>query len=380
MPNSLNDNLKNELYTQIKHRLGAPIRKIELDWDQMNSLLETAIEDYAQRVQDWLIENQWSSLLGKEVDKTDIAFALTTRSLDFESNFSYAYSKQVGLQQRGPWELKKDYITVVKNQQVYQIPAGRELNEILWLTPSSVDHALYSFAGFGDYGFGGGFGQVPYAGWGQGGGLGNGGFYVAPAFDVLLRASDFKLKSKLLRSELSYKVTAGPNGTRLLHLMPIPGSRLSFASTGLVGGQLGLAGTKVWYHYYDSNNERDKCLEENPDIIKLPNDVPLSKLRYSDLNEPTRIWVRRYLTALFKESLGRVRGKFSGALKVPEAELTMDYDSLLNEGKEEQLKLLEQLDLRLTNLSNVKQLENKALEAENLNKSLTYRPLGFYVI
>ena len=38
MPNSLNDNLKEELFTQIKHRLGAPIRKIELDWDQMNSL------------------------------------------------------------------------------------------------------------------------------------------------------------------------------------------------------------------------------------------------------------------------------------------------------------------------------------------------------
>ena len=38
---------------------------------------------------------------------------------DFESNFSYAYSKQVGLQQRGPWELKKDYVTIVKNQQVY---------------------------------------------------------------------------------------------------------------------------------------------------------------------------------------------------------------------------------------------------------------------
>ena len=128
MPNPLDDNMKNELYTQIRHRLGAPIRKIELDWDQMNSLLETAIEDYAQRVQDWLIENQWSSLLGKEVDKTDIAFALTTRSLDFESNFSYAYSKQVGLQQRGPWELKKDYVTIIRNQQVYQIPAGREIN------------------------------------------------------------------------------------------------------------------------------------------------------------------------------------------------------------------------------------------------------------
>jgi hypothetical protein len=384
MPNSLNDQIKDQLFTQIKHRLGAPIRKIELDWDQMCSLLETSIEDYAQRVQDWLVENQWSSLLGNEASKLDIAFALTTRSLDFESNFSYAYSKQVGLQQRGPWELKKDYVVIERNKQVYQIPAGREINEILWITPNSTDHALYSFAGFGDYGFGGGFGQVPYAGWGQGGGLGNGGFYVAPAFDVLLRAADFSLKSKLLRSELTYKVTAGPNGTRLLHLMPIPGSRLSFAAGGLVGGQIGLAGTKVWYHYYDTadmtDEEVENCLNENEDIIKLPNEVPLSKLQYSDLNEPTRVWVRRYLTALFKEALGRVRGKFSGALKVPEAELTMDYDSLLNEGQEEQKSLLEELDGRLERLSNVKQLENKASEAENLNKSLGYRPLGLFVI
>jgi len=384
MANAINDEQKEALFTLIKHRLGAPIRKIELDWDQMCSLLETSIEDYAQRVQDWLIENQWSSILGNDVDNIDIAFALTTRSLDFESRFSYAYSKQVGLQDRGPWELKKDYIIVEAGKQVYQIPGDREINEILWITPNSTDHALYSFAGFGDYGFGGGFGQVPYAGWGQGGGLGNGGFYVAPAFDVLLRAGDFSLKSKLLRSELTYKVTAGPYGTRLLHLMPIPGSRLSFSAGGLLGSQIGLAGTKVWYYYYDTGGmteeERNNCLNENKDIIKLPNEVPLSKLQYSDLNEPTRVWVRRYLTAIFKEALGRVRGKFGGALKVPEAELTMDYDSLLNEGKEEQLKLLEDLDARLERLSNAKQLELKAGEAENLNKSLSYRPLGLFVI
>jgi hypothetical protein len=163
--------------------------------------------------------------------------------------------------------------------------------------------------------------------------------------------------------------------------MSIPGSRLSFAAGGLLGSQIGLAGSKVWYHYYDvTDDNKDDCLIDNPDIIKLPNDVPLSKLHYSDLNEPTRIWVRRYLTSLFKESLGRVRGKFQGSLKVPDAELTMDYDSLLNEGKEEQLKLLEQLDLRLERMSNIKQLENKSLEAEYLNKSLNYRPLGFYVI
>ena len=181
MGTQLNDQIKDELFTQIKHRLGAPIRKIELDWDMMCSLLATSIEDYSQRVQDWLIENQWSSLLGESASKTDIAFALTTRSLDFEAKFSYAYSKAVGLQQRGPYELKKDYVIIEENKQVYEIPAGRELNEILWFTPNSTDHALYSFAGFGDYGFGGGYGQVPFGGWGTGGNLATGGFYAAPA-------------------------------------------------------------------------------------------------------------------------------------------------------------------------------------------------------
>ena len=170
---ALNDQLKEELFTLIKHRLGAPIRKIELDWDQMCSLLETSMEDYAQRVQDWLIENQWSSLLGNDASDIDIAFALTTRSLDFETRFTYAYSKQVGLQDRGPWEMKKDYVIIEAGKQVYQIPGGREINEILWITPNSTDHALYSFAGFGDYGFGGGFGG---SSGGFGGGFGGGSF------------------------------------------------------------------------------------------------------------------------------------------------------------------------------------------------------------
>jgi hypothetical protein len=37
-------------------------------------LLEIAIEDYAQYVQEWLIEHQWQSLLGKTVGTTDMAF------------------------------------------------------------------------------------------------------------------------------------------------------------------------------------------------------------------------------------------------------------------------------------------------------------------
>lgn len=210
---------KEKLFRQFRHSLGSPHRQVEVDDDQLCTFLEMAIEDYAQYVQEWLIEHQWQSLLGKNVDNTDMAFAMSVRDFDFMTQYTYAYSKQVGLQARGPWELKKDSIEIVAGQQVYTIPAGREVNEILWITPSVTNMALFSNYGGIDYGFGGGFGQV---GSGSAGGYsagGTGGYYIAPAYDVLLTAADFNLKNRILRSELVYKLTAGPNGTRLLHLL-----------------------------------------------------------------------------------------------------------------------------------------------------------------
>jgi hypothetical protein len=134
---------------------------------------------------------------------------------------------------------------------------------------------------------------------------------------------------------------------------------------------------RVWYWYYDSGpGNRNECLEENKDIILLPSDVDLEEMTYTRLNPPAQAWVRRYFFAKAKEMLGRVRGKFSGNLKTPDAELTMEYDSLLSESKDEVAKLVEELTTRLERLRNDKMLERKALESENLNKSLGYRPMN----
>jgi hypothetical protein len=380
---------QDRLFRHVKHSLGSPIRQIELTEDIMCTLLEIAIEDYAQYVQEWLIEHQWTSLLGHSATNTDIAFALTTRSIDYESQFTYAYSKQVGLQQRGPWELKKDYVEIEPGRQVYQIPAGREMNEVLWFTPSSTAQALFAnYGGVGtDGGFGGGSAQMGTGYGGNQGGYGNGskqGYYIAPAFDVLLTASDINLKNRLLRSDLTYKVTAGPDGTRLLHLMSTPGSKLTFgmggaSQTGGMGSGIGIAGSKVWYFYYDTNpGNIDECRKANKDIIKLPNEVPLDRLNFDDLNEPTKTLVRQLLVAECKRTLGRIRGKYSGTLKVPEADLTMEYESLLSEGNEERKAVLERLDARLLRLSADAQLEKAAIKAENINKAMFYRPLGMF--
>jgi len=378
-----------KLFTQFRHIMGSPIRGVELIEEQLITCLEIAIEDYAQYVQEWLIEHQWQSLFGQNIDTTDMAFALSVRNFDFMSQYTYAYSKQVGLQANGPWELKKDFIDIEEGKQVYQIPAGREINEVLWVTPSSTDHALFAHMGGFDGGFGGGFAQMGGMGGGTGslggfGGGGTGGYYVAPAFDVLLTSQDMNLKNRLLRSELVYKITAGPEGTRLLHLLSTPGSRLTFGTGGSHGAgissSIGLRGCKVWYFYYDTNNggDVDKCRLDNPDIVKLPNEVPLSKLDYNSFNEPTKTLVRQLFFAEAKKALGRTQGKFGGIIGPPQASRTMNFESLINEGNDERKAILERLDERLKRLNSDKQIERAANESENLNKHLKYRPLGFY--
>ena len=104
---------RSDLYRKVRHLLGAPLRSIELEDEQMDTLLEFSIDDYSQYVQDWLIESQWTSLYNLNLDTQSLSKAFTTKSLDYEQRYTYAYSKIVGLQAGGDSVLKKDYIQLV---------------------------------------------------------------------------------------------------------------------------------------------------------------------------------------------------------------------------------------------------------------------------
>ena len=366
------------IFRKTRHRLGAPVRKVELTDEQLDTLLTISVEDYVQYQYEWLVDNQWPSLLNQSLTPEQVVTGLSQKTLGVEIEYTYAYSKAVGLQARGPWQLKTDYVDLVGNQQQYLLPANREINEVLWYTPPTLDASVIDpFLGIGGA-FGAGFG-------GEGGlaQFGMGAYYVMPAFDVLLRQTDRNLKNRMIRGDLMYKLTAGPvdesgNNTRYLWLMPVPGGRFDRGNMKSYHG-------RVWYRYYDIDNTSDEtsseaCLNANKDVIKLPSDVPLDTIEYASLNLPSKIWVRRYLLGLAKETLGRIRGKFSGSLGVPGAEVSMDYESLLSEGKDEQAKLIEELGERLTSMSNLGQSEARSTTAESLNKSLSYIPLGMYVI
>ena len=367
---------RERLYTRLRHVLGAPLRSVELEDEQLDTLLEFSIEDYSQYIQDWLIESQWTSLWGLNVETQSLSNAFMTKSLDYETRYTYAYSKIVGLQAGGDSVMKKDYIQLVPNQQIYEIPAGREINELLWFSPATLNNTMFDPWSFGSLGVGGGLGG--------GGGLaqmGNmaGSYFMMPAFDMLLRMQEINIQRRIIVGDLTYRITALPGGKKAIHLMNTPGSKFDFGNSTLAKG-------KVWYWYYPTNeNDRDRCLKENPDIIKMPSDVPFEKVSWTELNNPSQIWVRRWFVASAKELLSKVRGKFSGNLKTPDGDLTMDFQSLATEGKDEKTKLLEELigtEGRLTRLKPEKVMEREATIAENLNKTLKFRamPRQIYVI
>ena len=366
------------LFRKCRTELGAPVVDVELTDAQLCDLLDLAIEDYAEKVQNWLVETQWATLYGKDVTNIDMAYALSVRTMDMSKDYSYWFSKEAGLQQRGHWELKKDYITIEAGKQSYLVPAGREINNVMYCNPSTSQAALYAnYGGLDMLGFAGGYGQ---AGGGSYGPIG--GFYIAQSSDIAYMATDLAYKNRLLRGDLTYKVTAGPDGTHIIHLYSTPGSKLTFGATLNTAGSLSLVGCEVWYTYYDvgSKEEADECRRENPDVMLTPDQVPLKEIDFAFLNNPTKVIVRQLFFAKAKKTLAMIRGKWSGKLSIMDAEANLDYNMLFNQADKEYEATMKSLVERLERMSPNELMKRQAELAESMEKILKGKPLKIITV
>jgi len=362
---------KNKLYLHVRHELGHPLRPFELKDEMMDSYLEMVVEDYSSLVNNWLIQQQWIGLEGMNKETGDFLSAFTNKSNHYMESFTYAYSKQVGLGTNAPasteFELKRDFITTVENTQHYIIPAGREVNEVLWETPPSIDGGLVD--PFAMNAWSSGIMGMSY--------LGRPSMYVQPTYSTLLAAQDRRMKQRILQSILTYRITGTANGEKILHLYPIPGDRHEIGNTW--GKHY--AGRHVYYWYYDTNvDNRDKCLEENSDIVRLPSDPPTKTLEWGKMNDVAHQQIRNLLIGKVKMVIGSVRGFYSGELGVAEKTLTLDYRHLLDEGAKLKEDTEKTIVDQLSQLTQVTLTENRAKIAENVNNHLQYVPPKFPII
>lgn len=375
-----------ELFTTIRHQLGEPIRSVQLTDEMLCSLLKVAIGDYAEKVQNWVLSVNWLNVQNTTgfqfQNPADLAYTMTVRSFQWSQQYSEWFSKEVGLQQRGKYELKKDFIKVEKGKQVYIVPKGREINKVMYVTPSTTKASLYGNLGTFNNGIAMGMGQ--YGSFGTNA-MGLQGFYLGSAYDSALLAADLKYKNSFFRGDLAYKVTAGPDGTHLIHLLSVPGSPNQFKGLAIDDnwGWNRYANCYVWYTYYDTGDGNsdavNECLLENrDDVVITPDQVPMKEMRYELMNYPTQQIIRQLLLAEAKLTLGAVRGMYSGKVQIPDAELVLEYNYLFDQGKAEKEKVMTELKERLDNMTPWKQMENQANMSEQLLKVLKSKPLGLY--
>lgn len=351
---------REKLFKSIRYKLGAPIIDVELVDEQLDSFLEDSLEEISAFLNDWLIKQQWSSISGKDMIKSDIIFALTTKELDWERSFTYAYSKQVGLNEQGQYELKVDYITVEPNKQIYNLPAGREINEVMW-SGNIGDIEKGSRWNQG----GNNFVSSEY-GWAYNNrGLNS----TLPLYSLLSFGQHSKMQDRFYNSDMFYKITGGPNGSKNLHLYPIPFGRNQSSRT-----LNDCVGYKVFYWYYEPN-DREDCVDKNDDIVRLPSDAKLENIGYEKLSDSFKNKIKRLMVAKCKQVLGNVRGKWSGTVNFDDAERTMDYRMMLDEGEREETRLYVDLKEYMLKFEYVNIMEERANIAENLNRVMQYVPM-----
>jgi hypothetical protein len=166
-------------------------------------------------------------------------------------------------------------------------------------------------------------------------------FYVLPVFEDVVRRGMLKEAFRVRRSNYSYEII----GTKI-RIFPIP---TNFLQTGNM--------------YVKVTTPPDVLnpafIDDSIFGISGPENVPFSILPYSTITQPGRQWIRSYTLALARELLGLIRSKFQ-TIPIPNADLQLNGEALIAQGREDKDKLTTQLNDFLMQLTNQKLIESQA--------------------
>ncbi len=373
---------KIRMFNTIRYKIGAPVMGVELTDEQIEECFCEALREYSYLINNWALENRMAEMLGLP-STIDFTLKYVTHSLYFEKSFAAASSEMIGGGVNTVRELKTGHITLTAGTQNYEIPDTHEIEELMWYTPSFInfyglDPFAYQNIDFTEFG-------ASYAGYSL--------YGVMPVFDTMLAASAAELRNKVRGSEYSYSIHKGPADKRIIRLYPIPNNSNPAAGGSLNYGERVQTPGTMFYQYFDrisvagnpqfSGDSQGGWTANTGDqgngIISGPGDIPLYDLNWGQLNDLAKSWIRKYAQALAKELLGiGIRGKFSGALPIPDAELTLNSADLIQTGRADQERFVDQLRSDLEKLNLKQLLQNRAEMSKSVNEALQAVPLGIY--
>lgn len=338
-------------------KLGYPIVDVELKSGSFFTCFEEAISEYSSQVNQFNIKDNLLAAKGSPTS-SNLTHTNVANNLGPLVRIAESYGTEAGLYSNVDY--KTGSITVQTGVQDYNIQSlysdVSESGESIVL--QQIHHyAPPALVRFFD----------PYAGTGMGTystmtefGFDNmspaTSFLMMPVFEDLLRLQAIEFNDTVRRSGYSFKILGDT-----LKIFPIP--KQSF---------------QLWFEYFVQKDRDDIGNVYPANTVSDFSNITYNNMKYANINDVGKQWIRSYTLAIVKELLGHIRSKY-GSIPIPDGEVTLDGSDLISNAQEMKTQLMEQLREILEQTSNKALMEAKAEEAENQSNIMKHVPTKIYI-
>jgi len=360
----------------VKRKMGDDVLSVELTQKEIWACLEEATLEYARYVQEMKIVSELANVLGQPTGSADLTNKYPQRSIDFLLRMAdaYAYAASVG----GSYDAKLGYFDLRAGKQDYNIytelsssvtsslvvntlasgSVGKlRIVEVFHFEPLAAQTFLLNASNITNF-LATNFNYESY--------VNSTVFYVLPVFEDVLRRGMLKEAFRVRRSNYSYQII-GSN----LRIFPIPTSNIDLNPA-----------SRLYVKVMPPIDLLKPPFQDDSIYgISGPENVPFSILPYGTITVPGRQWIRQYTLALARELLGLTRSKIK-TIPIPNADLQLNGEELVSQGREDKERLVTNLKEFLNRLTTEELLKSQATMAEYAQKMLrmTPMPLGKSIV
>ena len=362
--------------------IGYPIMDIELLDINFYTAFEASVMEYSNQVNQVNIVNNLMNTLGIQTGSGFMSGSSFTgqqigNSFGYISKLSKAYGTEADSGGTAKWYKAK--VDMIPGQQTYSIrtavskslginltnTSSIEIKRVLHNPPPAIVRYFDPFVGTGlgsqqlldSFGFGGMSPSIS--------------FMMMPIHADLLRLQSIEFNDQIRKSHYTFEVHGDD-----IKFWPVPTSGTGSASSTIFYGS-------VWFEFlFEEDKNNDALLFGNTALIKGAvsdaSNIPYTYQTYSSINDMGRAWIIKYGSALAKEMLGFVRGKYS-SIPIPNSEITLNGSELISQGQTEKGELITQLREFLDKMTKEQMLTRQNTEATQMNEILAKVPLKIYV-
>ena len=342
-------------------RLGFPIVSVELASGSFYACFEEAVTEYSAQVNQFNITDNLLHLQGQSTGSS-----LTHQNITPSMGRSIRLAEEYGTAADvgGTVPFYTGSIDITSGSQIYDIDElftnvsasgadGIEIRRVYHGQTPAIRRFFdpYATTGYGTQNLVEGFGFGSYSPAVT--------FTLMPIFEDLLRVQAIELNDEIRKSAYSFQVMGSK-----LRIFPNPTEDFN-----------------LWFDYVkksDVNSSTRTQYSGSLNTISDFSNVPYDNMKYSQINDVGKQWIRKFGLALARESLGSVRGKY-GSIPIPNGETTLDGDALRNEAVAEKEALKAELREMLEKTSQRNLLEADRDGAQMLQEKLGKVPLPIYV-